>query len=88
MAFRRVLAAGRPAAGYLHTYDADTEQERFMHPELGGSRVLNRLMYWGRGSVCARIERLLRDEVVVMPYRDYVSRFLEAAPERANAGRT
>jgi polysaccharide deacetylase family protein (PEP-CTERM system associated) len=81
--FRRVLDAGRPAAGYLHAHDVDTEQERFMHPELGGSRVANQLMYWRRGSVCARLERLLCEGAAVMPYRDYVGRVLEAAPVRA-----
>src|SRR5690606_15003805 len=75
--FRRVLAAGRPATGYLHPYDIDTEQERFMHPELGDSRVLNRLMYVGRGRVCRRLERLFR-EAPVLPYRDYVAGVLEA----------
>jgi polysaccharide deacetylase family protein (PEP-CTERM system associated) len=82
-AFRRSLAAGEPAAGYLHPYDLDTEQERFMHPELGGSRALNQLMYVGRGRVCERLDRLFADGEV-MPYRDYVARVLEA-PGRAAA---
>jgi polysaccharide deacetylase family protein (PEP-CTERM system associated) len=76
-AFRRTLRAGRPAAGYLHPYDVDTEQERFMHPELGDSHVLNRLMYWGRGHVCDRLERLFREAAPVMPYAEYVDRVLE-----------
>jgi polysaccharide deacetylase family protein (PEP-CTERM system associated) len=75
--FRRTLRAGRPAAGYLHPYDVDTEQERFMHPELGDSHVLNRLMYWGRGHVCNRLERLFREAAHVMPYAEYVDRVLE-----------
>jgi polysaccharide deacetylase family protein (PEP-CTERM system associated) len=75
--FRRALRAGRPAAGYLHPYDLDTEQERFMHPELGGSRVLNQLMYWGRGRVCARLDRLFREAAPVMPYAAYVDTVLE-----------
>ena len=79
VAFRRVLDAGRPAAGYLHPYDVDTEQERFMHPELGGSRALNQLMYWGRRRVCKRLDRLFGDGAEVMPYRDYVARALEGA---------
>jgi polysaccharide deacetylase family protein (PEP-CTERM system associated) len=77
-ACRRTLAAGRPATGYLHPYDLDTEQERFMHPELGGSRVLNHLMYLGRSRVCERLDRLFA-AVDVMPYREYVARVLETS---------
>ena len=77
--FRRERRAGRPAVGYLHPYDVDTGQERFMHPELGGSRLLNALMYWNRRGVFGRIERLLREGSPVVPYRDFVAR-LDAAP--------
>ncbi|MCU0668857.1 MAG: polysaccharide deacetylase family protein [Myxococcota bacterium] len=73
--FEHALRSGRPAVGYLHPYDVDTEQERFMHPELGGSRVLNRLMYVGRGGVCARLDRLFA-RATVMPYRDFVAQRL------------
>jgi polysaccharide deacetylase family protein (PEP-CTERM system associated) len=86
--FRRALDAGRPAVGYLHPYDVDTEQERFMHPELGDSRVLNQLMYWGRGRVCRRLDRLFGEDAEVMPYRDYVARVLErdaSEPGRARS---
>lgn len=76
-AFRRTIDAGQPAVGYFHPYDVDTEQERFMHPVQRGSRVLNQLMYWGRSGVCPRLDRLFREDVTVMPYRDYVAQVLE-----------
>lgn len=75
--FERTLRRGGPAVGYLHPYDVDTEQERFMHPELGGSRLLNQLMYVGRGGVCARLDRLFA-RATVLPYRDFVARRLTA----------
>ncbi len=77
--FRRLIRNGRPAVGYLHPYDLDTEQEHFMHPELGESRFLNELMYWGRGAVCPRLDRLFAEAATVMPYREYVSDVLERA---------
>lgn len=79
--FRRERRAGRPAVGYLHPYDVDLEQERFMHPELGDSRILNALMYWNRRGVLPRLERLLREGASVMPYRELVAR-LEASQLR------
>ena len=48
-----------------------------MRPELGDSRVLYQLMYWGRGRVCRRLDRLIGEDAEVMPYRDFVARVLE-----------
>jgi polysaccharide deacetylase family protein (PEP-CTERM system associated) len=79
--FRRERRAGRPLVSYLHPFDVDTEQERFMHPELGESRLLNALMYWNRRGVLPRIERLLREGAAVVPYRDFVAQ-LDAASGR------
>lgn len=59
---RRLFASRRrealPVVGYFHPYDVDTEQERFMHAELGDSQLLNTLMYIGRGRVIPRLRRL------------------------------
>jgi polysaccharide deacetylase family protein (PEP-CTERM system associated) len=78
--FRRTLRRGRPAIGYLHPYDVDEQQERFMHPELDDSRIYNRLMYWNRSQVLWRLERLLREGARVVPYRRFVAEVLEGAP--------
>jgi len=77
--FRRERRAGRPGVGYLHPYDVDTGQERFMHPELGGSRLLNALMYWDRRGALGRVERLLREGSPVVPYREYVAQLAAAS---------
>jgi polysaccharide deacetylase family protein (PEP-CTERM system associated) len=71
--FGRERRCGRAPVSYLHPYDVDCEQERFMHPELGGSRALNALMYWGRASVIPRLERLAAIGVRVQRYCDFVS---------------
>jgi polysaccharide deacetylase family protein (PEP-CTERM system associated) len=85
MAIIRVLAAQRsrsgfPVGGYLHPYDIDTEQERFMHPELGESRFYNWLMYLNRGRVLSRAQRLIDDGYRIIRYDEYVEQFLEARP--------
>jgi polysaccharide deacetylase family protein (PEP-CTERM system associated) len=75
--FRDRLAAGEPVVAYLHPYDVDTEQERFMYPEIDGSRLYNWLMYRNRHSVIARLERLLEHDVPIVPFADYVEQHLE-----------
>jgi polysaccharide deacetylase family protein (PEP-CTERM system associated) len=70
--FRRRLEMGRPVIGYLHPYDVDTEQERFMYPEIGGSRLYNRLMHSGRSRVIPRLEKLMALGAPILPYAQYV----------------
>jgi polysaccharide deacetylase family protein (PEP-CTERM system associated) len=77
--FRRRLAAGQPVLGYLHPYDVDCEQERFMYPEIGGSRLYNRLMHHGREKVIPRLERLMTLGAPITPFRDFVREQLEPA---------
>jgi polysaccharide deacetylase family protein (PEP-CTERM system associated) len=71
-AFRRRLASQRPVTSYIHPYDLDTEQERIRFPEIQESRVLNRLMYYNRGQVIPRFERLFRMGAPLKRYVDFV----------------
>jgi polysaccharide deacetylase family protein (PEP-CTERM system associated) len=57
-AFRWHRRRGLPVLGYLHPYDVDEEQERFMHPGIGGNRAYNALLYHNRGAVFPRLERV------------------------------
>jgi polysaccharide deacetylase family protein (PEP-CTERM system associated) len=70
---RKRLNENEPVISYVHPYDIDTEQERFMHAELGNSRLLNWLMYRNRGDVFRRLERLFAADARVMPYAEYVA---------------
>lgn len=72
--YRRQRADGRAVVMYCHPYDVDTEQERFMHPELGDSRFYNWLMYRGRASLIPRLERLLQMGGEIIPYESYLRR--------------
>lgn len=77
----RRAGRGQPVIGYFHPYDVDTEQERFMHPELGENRALNALMYVNRGRVLPRLDALIEKGCAVVRYDRYVESVLEGAPE-------
>jgi polysaccharide deacetylase family protein (PEP-CTERM system associated) len=71
-AIGRSIGAGRPVVTYFHPYDIDTQQERFMHPDLGEKRHLNMLMYIGRAKVLDRLAVLHRS-YPFQSYADYVN---------------
>jgi polysaccharide deacetylase family protein (PEP-CTERM system associated) len=73
----RRLASGRPVVGYFHPYDIDVDQERFMHPELGDSRILNALMYVNRGRLLDRLDEIFAMGAPVVRYDAYVENVLE-----------
>jgi hypothetical protein len=75
--------SGRPIVGYAHPYDIDTQQERFMFPEINRSPILNWMMYYNRAKVFPRLERLLTNGAKIIPYLEYVDRHLEAGERRA-----
>lgn len=77
-------SAPGPIVGYLHPYDIDTEQERFMHPGINGSRFYNWLMYYNRGSVLSKLARLVEAGFRTERYCDFVGRsFSNVAAARA-----
>jgi len=43
---------------YLHPYDIDVEQERFMHPDIDNKWHLNWLMHFNRSSTLPKLEKL------------------------------
>lgn len=57
-ALQRAFAGKRPVLAYLHPYDIDAEQERFMHPDLNNNWFMNKLMYIGRSRVLDRLEKI------------------------------
>jgi polysaccharide deacetylase family protein (PEP-CTERM system associated) len=81
--FRREIRNGRPVVGYVHPFDIDTDQERFVHPELGGRRAYHHLMYWNRSGTLRRIERLADLGAPIVPYAEYVRRLAAAAAQRS-----
>ena len=84
---RKRAAAGEPIIAYVHPYDIDTDQEHFMHPELGDSRFLNSLMYRNRGDLFRRLDRLFATGVRVVPYAEYVSTSLGAGSGASDEAR-
>ena len=50
--------ATEPITTYIHPYDIDSGQERFMHPDLNESKAMNWLMYVNRDKALDRLTRL------------------------------
>ena len=75
------LRRGEAVVTYFHPYDIDVEQERFMHPDLGGKRHLNLLMYIGRAKLLQRLEALHRRHPF-QAYGDYVNALTAASAAR------
>jgi len=75
--FKRRAATHYPVTAYLHPYDFDADQERFMHPEIDDNRFYNWLLYANRRGCLSRVERFLTDGWEILTYRDYVERGLE-----------
>jgi hypothetical protein len=86
--YRRRLARRGLVVAYLHPYDVDHEQERFMHPEIDDNRLFNWLMFWNRKDVFRRLDRLFGQGARVIPFREYVRDVLSQPPRRAAAPTT
>lgn len=62
-----------PVVSYLHPYDIDHNQERFMHPGINGNRIYNWLMYVNRKTVLTKLDGILNLGYCIMPYYEYVN---------------
>ena len=72
--FKSTFRDNKAVLSYFHPYDVDTEQERFMHPHLNDSKLLNWLMYVNRDKVFTKAESLMKcHNAVVMRYDEYLS---------------
>ena len=59
---------------YMHPYDIDTQQERFMHPHLKDNAIYNRLMYVNRSKVFTRLESVMKaTNARILRYDQYLS---------------
>jgi polysaccharide deacetylase family protein (PEP-CTERM system associated) len=70
-AIRQKIRKEEPVVTYFHPYDIDTEQERFLHPDLTEKKYLNFLMFIGRAKVLNRLA-ILHDEFPFQAYGEYV----------------
>ena len=69
----KIAKNNRPLLSYFHPYDIDTEQERFMHPDIGNNPFYNHLLFMNRGKVFKRMEKLnTAFKFEFKTYSDYV----------------
>jgi polysaccharide deacetylase family protein (PEP-CTERM system associated) len=74
----RAIRRGAPddvVTGYFHPYDIDVDQERFMHAGIKNNRFYHWLMFFGRGKVLDRLDRLVEKGLRVETYGNYAARF-------------
>jgi polysaccharide deacetylase family protein (PEP-CTERM system associated) len=70
--FAALAESDTAIVGYFHPYDIDTDQERVMSRGVGGSRLLNALLYFNRSGTLRRLESILDAGFRIMPYREYL----------------
>lgn len=73
---KKHLKTNRPVLSYFHPYDADTEQEKFMHSGINNSRFYNYLMYYNRKNVFNRLNGVLNLGLQITTYQKYISTYL------------
>ncbi len=71
--FKQCLRNNVPVVTYLHPYDIDENQERFMHPGLNRNRIYNRLMYLNRRTVFEKLDRVMALGYKIQTYDKYLS---------------
>jgi polysaccharide deacetylase family protein (PEP-CTERM system associated) len=71
----RIAARRGAVVGYVHPWDVDARQPRTRHAELAERPLLNRLLFVRRGSMSARIQRLLTDGWPTSTYREFAGAF-------------
>ncbi len=65
-------AADTAIVGYFHPYDLDTAQGFWRALGVGGSRLLNALLYFNRSGTLGRLESILDASFRIVPYRDFL----------------
>jgi hypothetical protein len=61
--------------GYFHPYDIDEDQERYMHAGIDNNRLYHWLMFFNRGGVFPRLDRLIARGHHVETYARYAARY-------------
>jgi polysaccharide deacetylase family protein (PEP-CTERM system associated) len=68
---RKVWKRNDPLLSYLHPYDADTQQEKFMHASIN-NKVLNWLMYYNRKNLFNRLDDVMNMGCKIVTYKEYI----------------
>lgn len=70
--FKNHHKTNTPLLGYFHPYDIDTNQEKFMHPEINDNKFYNWLMNYNRKDVFNRLDTIINNGFTITTYRDYI----------------
>jgi Domain of unknown function (DUF3473) len=70
--FANHFSKGLPVTSYFHPYDIDDKQESFMHPGINNSLFYNKLMYYNRKNVFARLDTIMDTfNCKIITYKEY-----------------
>ncbi len=76
--FNEYFNKEKPLLSYFHPYDVDTDQEKFMHPEINNSHFYNFLMRNNRKNVFKRLDTLKKQtDFKIITYREYVENYIK-----------
>ena len=67
----RHFSAGQSVVSYLHPYDFDPEQERFVTPRLGRNPLYHYLMHYNRSGAFDKLRKLLSLGLPVSTYEQF-----------------
>jgi len=70
---RKCIKQQRTLVGYMHPYDVDTEQERYMNPGINNSKIYNFLMYYNRKNVFKRLDNIINQGYRVCTFKEYIA---------------
>jgi len=69
---KRSFRKHNPVVGYFHTYDIDTGQVKFKHPDIGNNPFYNFLIYYNRKATLPRLKKLTSSGLKMMRYDEYI----------------
>ena len=75
---KKIFKEGLPLQNYLHPYDIDIEQEKFMHPGINNNKFFNYLMYYNRNKVFQKLEKIIEMNVSLVTYQSYYTEMMKS----------
>lgn len=70
--FKKAWENNLPVLSYIHPYDIDFKQERYMQPGINENKIYNYLMYVNRKGLMNKLGKIINFDARIIRYIDYV----------------